>query len=103
EVTIRIRGLELSAGLLPLGRDVPAPHKAPGFDLEQIREIRAKRDLEVEANRRSAVVGHVDVFMNAVSDAAEERQGECAAVHRSVFGVERRIGQMKSCGVISNG
>src|SRR4029078_6395655 len=48
EVTIRTSGIELTAGLVPLGRDVAAPHKAAGFDLKQIREVRAKGDLQVE-------------------------------------------------------
>src|SRR5262249_16657034 len=96
EVAIRVRGLQLPAGLVPIGRNTAAAHKSTGLDFEEIGEVRAQRNLEIEANGGTTVVRDVDVLMDAVSHAADERQPERASADRSVFCLERRIRQLES-------
>ena len=69
-----------------------APDDAAALHLEDVGEVAAKRDFEVEANRPAAVVGDVDVLVHAAADVAAEREAEDARLDRSALGEEGAVG-----------
>jgi hypothetical protein len=71
---------------------VTAPDDAAALHLEDVGEVAAKRDLEVEANRLAAVIGDVDVLVHAAADVAAEREAEDARLDRSALGEEGAVG-----------
>jgi hypothetical protein len=70
---------------------VTAPDDAAALHLEDVGEVAAKRDFEVEANRPAAV-GDVDVLVHAAADVAAEREAEDARLDRSALGEEGAVG-----------
>src|SRR6185503_5750767 len=78
EVGIAVARTQPLLRLRPFGRDPPAPYDAVGFDLEDIGEIRAKNDLELEAHRLHAAVGDIQVLVHAAGNGAAYDQAKGA-------------------------
>src|SRR6202042_2990021 len=81
---------------LPLVRprrgDATAPDDAIALNLEEVGEICADRDLQVEANRMLAVVGDGKVLVQSALDMAADHQAQRARCDWTVLALERAIG-----------
>src|ERR1700721_324950 len=58
----------------PRGDDVAAPHDVIALHLENVGEIGAHRDLQVETDRLLAVIGDLDVFVQSAVDLTADHQ-----------------------------
>src|SRR6516165_6629348 len=65
KVAVRIFGANLLSPLRPLRRDLAAAHNVTRLDLKDVREVASKSYLKLKTHRFHAVVGDVQVFMQA--------------------------------------
>ena len=72
--------------------DATAPHDAIALDLEDVGEIGADRDLQVEAHWVLAVIGDVDIVVQSALDMAADHQAQRARCDRTVLAHEGAIG-----------
>jgi len=72
---------------------VATPHDIFALHLENVGEVGAHRDLQVETNRLLAVVGDVDVFVQPAIHMTADFQAQRTRCDRPVFGRESAIGQ----------
>ena len=89
--------------LRPRRDDAAAPHDVVALHLEDVGEIGADRDLEVEANRLLAVVGDVDVLVQAAIDMTADHQTQRTRRDRPVLCHEGAIGLENARRVRRNG
>src|ERR1700683_4641202 len=77
----------------PRGDDAATPHDVVALHLENVGEIGAHSDLEVETNWLLAVVGDLDVFVQSAIDMTADHQAQRARRDRTVFGLEGTVGE----------
>src|ERR1700688_923458 len=77
----------------PRGDDVTTPHDIFAFHLENVGEVGAHRDLQVETNRFLVVVGDVDVFVQSAIYLATYFQTYRTSFDRPVFSREALVVQ----------
>jgi len=58
----------------PLRSDPASTHNRARLHLEDVGEIAAERDLELEFHGLNAVVGDVEIFVHPVADPAADSQ-----------------------------
>src|SRR5882757_5016537 len=87
----------------PRGDDAATPHDVVALHLENVGEIGAHRDLQVETNWLLGVVGDLDVFVQSAIDLTADHQTQGARRARPVFGFESAVGQEDASCVGSNG
>ena len=92
EILVAIGDVERLAPLRPGGGDAAAPHDAIALHLEDIGEIGAHRDLEVETHGHLAIVHDLDVLMQPAVDMAGDHEAERARGDRAVLGEEGAVG-----------
>ena len=82
----------------PLRGDAAATDDAFGLHFEDIGEVAADGDLQVEADRLAAVVGDVEVFVHAAANGAAEHeaQGACAGTVPSSVRKSRLVRKMRA-------
>ena len=92
---------------LPLVRprrgDAAAPHDLVALHLEDVGEICADRDLQVEAHRVPAVVGDLDILVQPAIDVAADHQAQRARRDRPVLAHEGAVGLEDARRVIGDG
>src|SRR5271169_5104034 len=76
----------------PRGGDATAPYDAIALDLEDVGEIGADRDLQVEAHRVLAVIGDVKILVQSALDMAADHQTQRARRNGTVLAHEGAIG-----------
>ncbi len=74
--------------------DVP-----PGLDVEHVGEVRTDRDLQVEPHRFLAVVGDVQVLMQALIHNPGQPERQRLPRDRAVLGEKASVGQEDTRGV----
>jgi hypothetical protein len=100
EVAVAISEAPLLAAFAPVVGDAAAADDAVALHLEDVGEIAAHRDFEVEAHRVAAVVRDVDVFVHPAGDVAAESQPEGARGDRTCLGQESAVGLVDARAVI---
>ena len=86
EVAVGVGGVQLAALLVPFGVDVTAPHELVVLDLEEVGEVGAQRDLEMEPDGVEAVVGEIEILVDAFVDDSRDGQRERALGDVTVLG-----------------
>jgi hypothetical protein len=75
KVAVAVSRPEPELATRPACRDAAAAHQPSALHFENIRKVAADRNLEVEADGFAAVIGNVDVFVDAaLADRAAELQ-----------------------------
>ena len=93
KIAVAVAGNELRLVLRPFGGDPAAPDQMAAFDFEEIGKIAAHRDFEIELDRVGAVVGDVDVFVQAAFvDRASELEEQRSLLDIAVLGNDPGIG-----------
>ena len=87
KVTIEVGSLQLAARVAPAALCIAATDELVTPDLEDVCEIRPQRDLELNVYRAFGIADQVQIFVNAVGDAAANTQpdllgGKVAQVSR---------------------
>jgi len=104
-----LRGYEKAvwsrAGLVHIfeGHYAAAAHDAAGLDFEEIREIAADHDLQVEPHSPWAVVGDVDVFVEAGIERAGQRHTQDAGRNCCVLGRHLVVREHRSGRIVIDG
>ena len=75
EVTVAVCRAQSLMRFGPVRGDPPSTHNMPRLHLEDVCEVAAERDFELEPHRLHAVVGDIKVFVHA----AAYRSADCAA------------------------
>src|SRR5690242_6345211 len=75
KVFIAIGGAQTLLRVGPLGTDMAAPYNPPRLHVEHVGEIAARGDLQIEPHRIAAMVGDVEVLVQAAIYGAAERKG----------------------------
>src|SRR5208283_1781791 len=91
------------AALAPAGVDAAAANDAIALHLENVGEIAAHRDFQIEAHRLAAAVGDVDVLVHAAGDVTAQREAEGARRDRSRLGEKGGVGLVNTSAVIGDG
>src|ERR1700693_1066959 len=86
----------------PRGDDVATPHDIVALHLENVGEVGAHRDLQVETKWLLAVVGDLDVFVQSAIDLTADHQAQGACRDRPVFGFESAVGEEDASRLGSN-
>ena len=87
----------------PLCGDPAPAHDVARLHLEDVGEVAAQRDLELESHRLHAVVGDVEIFVQAAADRPADGEAERARRDRAVFGEQRAIGEKDAGGIVADG
>src|SRR6266581_4832842 len=106
EVLVGVRGACLGRRTVftgvPPRLHLAAADKFCRFYLEDIGEIGAESDLQVEADGRQVVVGHLQVLVDALGDGTGEQQGERAGGDNPVHRLELGVGEVDPDGVVGD-
>src|SRR5665213_3305451 len=89
--------------LRPRSDDTAPPHDVFAFHLENVGEIGAHRDFQVETNRLLAVVDDVEVLVQSAIDMTPDHQAQRTRSDRSVLGYEGAVCLENTGRVSSNG
>ena len=92
EILVAIGDAQHLPLLRPRRGDAAAPHDLVALHLEDVGEIGADRDLQVEANRILAVVGDLDILVQPAIDMAADHQAQRARRDRPVLAHEGAVG-----------
>ncbi len=99
KVDVAVGGAQGLARLRPVGVDVAAADVALGLDVEHVGEIGTDRDLQVEPHRFLAVVGDVQVLVQALIHHAGQSERQRLPRDRAVLGEKPLVGQEDAGGV----
>src|SRR6185312_6085035 len=88
EILVAVGGRQTLLFLGPFGGDVAAPNAVPRLHLEEVGEIAAKRDLEIEADLGPSVVGQIEILVDATVDVTAEHQAERVLPDRALLADE---------------
>src|SRR4029453_201776 len=102
KILVRIRGADSLLCLRPFCGDLAAAHDVTGFHLENVGEVTSEGDLELEPYRSHAIVGDVEIFVQATTDRSADSEAEGARGNRTAFGEDRLISEEDECRVIAN-
>ena len=64
EIQVAVGGSQLASMRVPLGFYSTTPDESMRLNFEQIREVGAHRDFEVESDRIAVVVYEIEVFVD---------------------------------------
>src|SRR6516162_11013299 len=103
KVTIAVCRAQSLMRFGPLRGDPAPAHNPARLHLEDVGEVAAERDLELEPHRLHAVVGDVKVFVHAPADGSAYGKAQCARRDRAVFGEQGPIGQEYAGCVVADG
>src|ERR1700722_4792387 len=81
KVSVAIGDAQHLSLVRPRRGDATAPHDAIALDLEDVGEIRADRDLQVEAHWVLAVIGDVKIVVQSALDMAAGYQAQGGGYH----------------------
>src|SRR6185437_9136013 len=101
EIAVAVGGAEFLVRFGPARRDAPAAHDMARFYLEDIGKIAARRDLQLKANALHAMIGDIDIFMQAAGYRSADGKAEGALRNRSVLALQRSVGQKDATGVVA--
>ena len=90
-------------GFRPHRRYPAAAHDLARLHLENVGEVAAKRDLELELYRLHTIIGDVEVFVHAAADRPADGQSERARRDRAVFREHGPIGEEDAACVVADG
>ena len=99
---VAVDGAQALLRVRPLGADAAAADDAAGLHVEDVGEVGADGDLQVEAHRPLAVVGQVEVLVQPAIDRAADDEGEGMCRDRAVLGEEAAVGQEDARGVVAD-
>ena len=99
EIPVRVRRAQLAPLLVPDRTQFATLQQALGAHLEDIGEVRMELQLEYHVDRLAAVVGEVEVLVDALADGALDGEAERVGGDVGLDGVDRRIGEMDARGV----
>ena len=102
EVAVDVGGAEPLLVLLPARLDAAAPHDAVRFHLEDVGEIAAHRDLELETHMFRAVIGDVEILVHPAADRPADHQAQRARRNDAVLRHDRAVGEEHPRGVIGD-
>ena len=102
KILVRIGGAEPLPRLGPLRGDLAAAHNVAWLDLEDVGEVAAEGDLELEPHRFHAVVGDVEIFVQAAADRSAYREAQSARSNRTVLGEDGFVSQENAGRVIAD-
>ena len=103
KIPVRIRGANPLPSLRPFGGDLATAHDVARFHLEDVGKVASEGDLELKTHRLHAVVGDVEIFVQAAADRSADSEAEGARKNRAVFGEDGPIGEEDACCVIADG
>src|SRR6266446_8124560 len=103
KISVRIGGAQPLPSLRPFRRDLAAAYDVARLDLEYVGKIGSRRDFELKPHRLHAVVGDVEIFVQAASDGSADRQPDRARRDYPVFGENGLVGEENACGMIVEG
>src|SRR5262249_848420 len=86
KILVRIGRANPLPSFRPFRGDLTAAHDLARFHLEDVGEVAAKGDLELKAYRLHAVVGDVEILVQATTDPSTDRESNGARRDRAVFG-----------------
>lgn len=93
EVTIAVGGAQMLVRFGPLRDDPAPPDNSTRLHLEDICEVTAERDLELEPHWFHTIVGDVKIFVHAAANRSADRKAQRPRRDRAVFGEQRPIGE----------
>lgn len=94
EVSINVRGLKLRPPLVPPCHDTALADEASELHLEQVREVRAQGDLEVEADGHEPVVHDIQVLVDAITDGTADDERQRARGDVAVLSRDNSVGEV---------
>src|SRR6266478_5076006 len=103
EVTIAVGGAQMLVRFGPLRDDPAPPDNSARLHLEDICEVTAERDLELEPHRCPAIVGDVKIFVHATANRSAYRKAQGPRRDRAVFGEQGPIGEEYAGCVVVDG
>ena len=103
EIPVAVDDAQLLARRRPDGLDAAAADDAVALDLEDVGEVGADGDFEIETDRVEAVVGDFEMLLHAAVDLAADDQAQHARGDRTVLGEEGAVGLEDAGGVIGDG
>jgi hypothetical protein len=74
EIQVAVGGSQLASMRDPLGFYSTTPDESMRLNFEQIREVGAHRDFEVESDRIAAIVDEIEIFVDSFGDTTAYRQ-----------------------------
>src|SRR4029453_2131126 len=93
KISVRVGRANPLPSLRPLCGDLAAAHDLARFHLEDVGEVATKGDLELKTYRLHAVVGDVEILVQAAADPSAERESDGARWDRAVFGENSPVGE----------
>ena len=102
KIPVRIRGANPLPRLRPFSGDLAAAYDVARLHLEDVGEVASKGDLELKPHRLHAVVGDVEIFVQAAADRSADGEAEGARENRAVFGRDGLVGEEDTCRVIAD-
>ena len=103
KISVRISGTQPLPSLRPFRRDLAAAYDVARLDLEDVGKIGSRRDFELKPHRLHAVVGDVEIFVQAAGDGSTDRQPDSARCDYPVFGENGLVGEEDAGGMIIDG
>ena len=100
KIPVRICGANPLPSLRPFRGDLATAHDAARLHLEDVGKVASEGDLELKPHRLHAVVGDVEIFVQAAADRSADREAEGARGNRAVFGEDGLVGEEDACRVI---
>ena len=86
KISVRIRGTEALPSLRPFRRDLAAAYDVARLHLEDVGKIASQRDFELKTYWPHAVVGDVEIFVQAADDGSTDREADGTRRDCTVFG-----------------
>ena len=100
EIAIAIGRTKALSQLGPFGGNPAAAHDALGFNLKEIGEVAADRDLELKAYPPHTVVSDFNILVHTASDPSADREAEYAFWYSAAFCREYAIREKYPSSVI---
>jgi hypothetical protein len=91
------------AAFHPIGHEVSTPRETVLSDFKEVGKVRMEHDFEVEAHRREAVIGQVEVFMDTRSCRPADYEAHRISRDHPFLGREFGVGEVDACCIVGGG
>src|SRR5262249_25461504 len=103
KIPVRIDGTKSLPSLRPFSGNLASTYDVARLHLKDVSKITSQRDFELKTHRLHAVVGDVEIFVQAADDRSTDREANGALRDGAVLGENGFVGEKDACGMIVDG
>ena len=95
--------MNLLPPLRPCSSDLAAAYDVSRLDLEDVGKVASKGYLKLKTHRFHAVVGDVEIFVQATAERSTDSKADGARRDWAIFGEDGLVGEVDARCVVANG